>query len=180
MSSRSLILSANDTADELARRDAHQNSLTPRFPQYSLRNLCLLVTLVVTSPVFNAADTSHLVLHCKLQTLRRSLFGDFFSIISPLVQALGSCRLLGLYGLFLSCPHLLAEIGSTATFVICIKPWQNILGLTKKVFHLTFTSEREHGEKRVESTVSEGRFQGGKGGQARRAFLEQVEGNMSE
>ena len=41
-------------------------------------------------------------------------------------------------------------------------------------------SGREHGEKRVDSTVNEGRFQGGKGGQARRASLEQVEGSMSE
>ena len=40
-------------------------------------------------------------------------------------------------------------------------------------------SEREHEEKRVDSTVKEGRFQGGKGGQARRASLEEVEGSMS-
>ena len=40
-------------------------------------------------------------------------------------------------------------------------------------------SEREHGEERVDSTVNEGRFQGGQGGQARRAYLEQVEGSMS-
>ena len=40
-------------------------------------------------------------------------------------------------------------------------------------------SEREHGVKRVDSTVKEGRFQGGKGGQAKKAFLEQVEGSMS-
>ena len=40
-------------------------------------------------------------------------------------------------------------------------------------------SEREHGEERVDSTVNEGRFQGGQGGQARRASLEQVEGSMS-
>ena len=40
-------------------------------------------------------------------------------------------------------------------------------------------SEREHGEERVDSTVKEGRFQGGKGGQARRASLEKVEGSMS-
>ena len=32
--------------------------------------------------------------------------------------------------------------------------------------------EREHGEERVDSTVNEGRFQGGKGGQARRAMSE--------
>ena len=32
-------------------------------------------------------------------------------------------------------------------------------------------SEREHGEERVDPTVKEGRFQGGKGGQARRASL---------
>ena len=37
-------------------------------------------------------------------------------------------------------------------------------------------SEREHGEERMDSTVKEGRFQGG---QARRASLEQVEGSMS-
>ena len=40
-------------------------------------------------------------------------------------------------------------------------------------------SEREHGIERVDSTVKEGRFQGGQGGQARRAFLEEVEGSMS-
>ena len=37
-------------------------------------------------------------------------------------------------------------------------------------------SEREH---RVDSTVKEGRFQGGQGGKARRASLKQVEGSMS-
>ena len=37
-------------------------------------------------------------------------------------------------------------------------------------------SEREHGEERVDSTVKDGRFQGG---QARRAFLGEVEGSMS-
>ena len=40
-------------------------------------------------------------------------------------------------------------------------------------------SEREHGEERVDSTVNESRFQGGQGGQATRASLEQVEGSMS-
>ena len=40
-------------------------------------------------------------------------------------------------------------------------------------------SEREHGEERVDSTVKEGRFQGGQGGQASRASLEEVEGSMS-
>ena len=39
--------------------------------------------------------------------------------------------------------------------------------------------EREHEVERVDSTVKEGRFQGGKGGQARRASLEEVEGSMS-
>ena len=39
--------------------------------------------------------------------------------------------------------------------------------------------QREHGEERVDSMVNEGRFQGGKGGQATRAFLEQVEGSIS-
>ena len=39
--------------------------------------------------------------------------------------------------------------------------------------------EREHGVERVDSTVNEGRFQGGKGGQAKRASLEKVEGSMS-
>ena len=37
-------------------------------------------------------------------------------------------------------------------------------------------SEREHGEERVDSTVKEGRFQEGKGGQTTRASLE---GSMS-
>ena len=40
-------------------------------------------------------------------------------------------------------------------------------------------SEREHGEERVDSIVNERRFQGGQGGQARRASLEEVEGSMS-
>ena len=40
-------------------------------------------------------------------------------------------------------------------------------------------SEREHGVGRVDSTVNEGRFPGGQGGQARRAFLEQVDGYFS-
>ena len=39
--------------------------------------------------------------------------------------------------------------------------------------------KREHVEERVDSTVKEGRFQGGEGGQARRAFLGEVEGSMS-
>ena len=41
-------------------------------------------------------------------------------------------------------------------------------------------SEREHGVERVDSMVNKGSFQGGKGGQATRASLEQVEGSMSE
>ena len=40
-------------------------------------------------------------------------------------------------------------------------------------------SEREHEEERVDSTVKEGRFQGEKGGKARRASLEEVEGIMT-
>ena len=40
-------------------------------------------------------------------------------------------------------------------------------------------SEREHGVGRVDSTVNKGRLQGGQGGQATRASLEQVEGSMS-
>ena len=40
-------------------------------------------------------------------------------------------------------------------------------------------SEREHGVERVDSTVNEGRFQGGMGGQATRASLEQIDGSMS-
>ena len=40
-------------------------------------------------------------------------------------------------------------------------------------------SEREHGVERVDSTVNESRFQAGKGGQARRASLEEVEGSVS-
>ena len=38
---------------------------------------------------------------------------------------------------------------------------------------------RVHGEKRVDSTVKEGRFQGGGGGQARRASLGEVGERMS-
>ena len=40
-------------------------------------------------------------------------------------------------------------------------------------------SEREHGVERVESTLNEGRFQGGQGGQARRESLQKVEGSIS-
>ena len=40
-------------------------------------------------------------------------------------------------------------------------------------------SEREHEEERVDSIVKEGRFQGGEGGQARRASLGEVEESMS-
>ena len=40
-------------------------------------------------------------------------------------------------------------------------------------------SEREHGKERMDSTVKEDRFQGGKGGQIRRASLGEVEGSMS-
>ena len=40
-------------------------------------------------------------------------------------------------------------------------------------------SEQELEEQKVDSTVKEGRFQGGQGGQARKASLEQVEGSMS-
>ena len=40
-------------------------------------------------------------------------------------------------------------------------------------------SEREHEEEKMNSSVNEGGFQGGKGGQARRASLGEVEGNMS-
>ena len=40
-------------------------------------------------------------------------------------------------------------------------------------------SEREHGEVRVDSTMNKGRFQEGKGGQASRASLREVEGSMS-
>ena len=40
-------------------------------------------------------------------------------------------------------------------------------------------SEREHEVERVDSTVNEGRFQGGQGGKARRTSLEEVEQSMS-
>ena len=40
-------------------------------------------------------------------------------------------------------------------------------------------SEREHEEERVDTTVNEGRFQGGNGGQARRASQGDLEGSMS-
>ena len=39
--------------------------------------------------------------------------------------------------------------------------------------------EREHGVKRVNSTVKEGKFQRGEGGKVRKASLGEVEGNMS-
>ena len=39
----------------------------------------------------------------------------------------------------------------------------------------TGESEQKHEEERVDSTVNEGRFQGGKGGQATRASLGEVE-----
>ena len=37
----------------------------------------------------------------------------------------------------------------------------------------------KHGEERMDSTVKENRFQGDEGGQARRAFLREVEGSVS-
>ena len=40
-------------------------------------------------------------------------------------------------------------------------------------------SEREHKEERVDSTMKGGRFRGGKGGQAWRTSLGEVEGSMS-
>ena len=40
-------------------------------------------------------------------------------------------------------------------------------------------SEQEHGVERVDSTVKEGRFQGGQGGQARRASPGKVKGSVS-
>ena len=40
-------------------------------------------------------------------------------------------------------------------------------------------SEREHEEERADSTVKEGKLQGGKGGQATRASLVGVEESMS-
>ena len=40
-------------------------------------------------------------------------------------------------------------------------------------------SDRDHREEKVDSTVKDGRFQGGEGGQARRASLGEVEGSMS-
>ena len=40
-------------------------------------------------------------------------------------------------------------------------------------------SEREHEKEKVDSTVKKGGFQGGKGRQAIRASLREVEGNMS-
>ena len=40
-------------------------------------------------------------------------------------------------------------------------------------------SQREHGKEIVGSTVKDGRLQGRKGGKARRASLEEVEGSMS-
>ena len=40
-------------------------------------------------------------------------------------------------------------------------------------------SEREYEKERVDSTVNEGRFQGGKGGQGKRASLGEVEGTWA-
>ena len=40
-------------------------------------------------------------------------------------------------------------------------------------------SEREHGEKRVDSTMKKGMIQEGPGGEARRASRGEVEGSMS-
>ena len=39
-------------------------------------------------------------------------------------------------------------------------------------------SKRERGEERVDCIMKEGRFQGGKGGKAKRASLGEVEGSM--
>ena len=40
-------------------------------------------------------------------------------------------------------------------------------------------SESEHGEEKLDSTLKECRFQGGEGGQVRRASLGEVKGSMS-
>ena len=53
------------------------------------------------------------------------------------------------------------------------------VGESRTLARVRGRSEREHGVERVDSTVNEGRFQGGQGGQARRASLEQVERSMS-
>ena len=53
----------------------------------------------------SSQDTSHLILHCSATgSLRRSLFDDSLSLYDLWVQALESCRLLGLNGLP-SCPY---------------------------------------------------------------------------
>ena len=99
----SLVLSR--TGDVLS----HRSSLTHRFPQFPLRNLCSLVMLAVSSrlrcnghslllgsylsrigrienPSCSACghpsqDISHLIVHCPAtDSLRRSLFGDSLSL----------------------------------------------------------------------------------------------------
>ena len=48
-----------------------------------------------------------------------------------------------------------------------------------RTFEMREGSGREYEEERVDSTVKEGRFQGGEGERARRAFLGEVEESMS-
>ena len=113
--------------------------LTHRFIQFSLRNLCSLVMLAVSSLVFTAMDTAFfrffislglaesriipaapvdirprtsLISFCtvQLRTLPRSLFGDSLSLYDLWSRPWGVFRLLGLHGLP-PCPHPSEGVG---------------------------------------------------------------------
>ena len=113
--------------------------LCTRFPRFRPRNLCSLVTLVVFSLVYDAADTaylssylsrigeienpscsarghssqdtSHLILHClATDSLRRSLFGDSLSFYDLWSRPWRVARLLRLHGLP-PCPHPSEGVG---------------------------------------------------------------------
>ena len=118
---------------------SHQSILTHKFPQFPLRNLCSLVMLAVSSRLrcnghslllgsylsridriensscsacgHSSQDTSHLILHCPAtDSLRRSLFGDSWSLYDLWSRPWRVARLLGLHGLP-PCPHLSEGVG---------------------------------------------------------------------
>ena len=107
---------------------SHLNTLTPRFPPFPLRSLCSLATLAVSPLVFAATHKAfcctpislklayYRILHAAPAVIRprtplispcvvqlRTLcaacsLANLFSL-RPLVQALGSCAVLGFHGL---------------------------------------------------------------------------------
>ena len=120
---------------------SHRSSLTDRFPQFPLRNMCSLVMLAVFSLVFTATDTAYclalislglaesrvlpaapvvtrprtsLISFCTVHHSSYGLFGDSLSYYDLWSGFWGVARLLGLHGL-LPCPHPLEGVGQTIT-----------------------------------------------------------------